>query len=178
MQYSFVAIIISLASMVLAALIYKSKGYRAIYYASLILLAQCISLFLCLFWLGCYYFTGEGVNDAVIYTLTRSLYGADFKDYVAPFVVAVLLIGLLLFLSWRFMQGKNVQKERKHYASITAVLLTFFAVGISPALLQFTNYSKPPAEVDGSDFSRYYITPDTRINNPKYNLVYIYAESR
>ena len=80
MQYSFVAIIISLASMVLAALIYKSKGYRAIYYASLILLAQCISLFLSLFWLGCYYFTGEGVNDAVIYTLTRSLYGADFKE--------------------------------------------------------------------------------------------------
>ncbi|WP_204578539.1 phosphatidylglycerol--membrane-oligosaccharide glycerophosphotransferase [Citrobacter cronae] len=177
MQYSFVAIIISLASMILAALIYKSKGYRAIYYAFLILLAQCISLFLSLFWLGCYYFTGEGVNDAVIYTLTRSLYSADFKDYVAPFVVAVLLIGLLLFLSWRFMQGKNVQKERKQYVSITAVLLTFFAVGISPALLQFTNYNKPPAEVDGSDFSRYYITPDTRINNPKYNLVYIYAES-
>lgn len=45
MQYSFVAIIISLASMVLAALIYKSKGYRAIYYASLIYLLSAFLYF-------------------------------------------------------------------------------------------------------------------------------------
>lgn len=177
MEYSFTAIIISLASMTLSVLFYRVKGFVSIYYTSLILLSECISLVLALFWLGCYYFTGEGVNESVIYTLTRSLYGADFEDYIVPFIVSVLFTGFFLFITWKFLSNDVRQRTNKHYGSIISLLIALFSIIISPALLQFTQYNTPPAEIDGSDFERYYVIPESKIINPQYNLVYIYAES-
>ncbi|KIQ49966.1 phosphatidylglycerol--membrane-oligosaccharide glycerophosphotransferase [Citrobacter rodentium NBRC 105723 = DSM 16636] len=163
--------------MALAILIYKYKSVQLRYVTFFILLSECIVLLLTIFWFACYYFTGEGVNDAVIFTLTRTLYGADFANYIVPFIITVLLMLLILLFTFKFLKTNIFLGKRKRNWTMVAVLLAFFAVGVSPTLLQLANYNDPPEKVDGSDFTQYYITPATKINNPQFNLVYIYAES-
>ena len=177
MDHSFMAIIISMLSLVLAVLVYKYKARVSVYFTVVILLTELVSLILALFWLGCYYFTGEGVNESVIFTLTRSLTGADISDYIIPFSTLSLILLFILIISYKvFSKEVNPAKKMRRW-SILAILMALFSVGISPALSQLINYNTPPEEVDGSDFSSYYITPYGKIDNPEFNLVYIYAES-
>ena len=44
------------------------------------------------------YFTGEGINDAVLYTLTNSLTGAGVSKYVLPGIGLVLALFLVFCL--------------------------------------------------------------------------------
>lgn len=47
------------------------------------------------------YFTGDGINDAVLYTLTNSLTGAGIGKYILPGVgVAVALVAVFGALGW------------------------------------------------------------------------------
>ncbi|ECJ4505598.1 phosphatidylglycerol--membrane-oligosaccharide glycerophosphotransferase [Salmonella enterica subsp. salamae] len=177
MEYSFISLIVSVLSILLAMLIYKYKGYVSIYFTSLILFVEAIFLILTFFWLGCYYITGEGVNDAVIYTITRSLYGADISGFVLPVVISILLICIFLFVSGKLFITTQLQRKKMRCWSMLSMLMAVLSIGVSPALSQLLTYNKPPEEVDGSDFQRYYITPHNKIDNPNFNLVYIYGES-
>ena len=48
------------------------------------------------------YFTGDGINDAVLYTLTNSLTGAGIGKYILPGVgVAVGIILITSVTAWR-----------------------------------------------------------------------------
>lgn len=55
------------------------------------------------------YFTGDGINDAVLYTLTNSLTGAGIGKYILPGVgVAVALVAVFGALGW-------VLRRRRHH---------------------------------------------------------------
>ncbi|EEA2274848.1 hypothetical protein GJ902_22620, partial [Salmonella enterica] len=124
----------------------------SIYFTSLILFVEAIFLILTFFWLGCYYITGEGVNDAVIYTITRSLYGADISGFVLPVVITILLICIFLFVSGKLFITTQLQRKKMRCWSMLSMLMAVLSIGVSPALSQLLTYNKPPEEVDGSDF--------------------------
>lgn len=78
------------------------------------------------------YFTGDGINDAVLYTLTNSLTGAGIGKYILPGVgVAVALVAVFGALGW-------VLRRRRHHPhhvgySLAALLLALASVDASPA---------------------------------------------
>ena len=55
------------------------------------------------------YFTGDGINDAVLYTLTNSLTGAGVGKYILPGVgLVVALVAVFGALGW-------VLRRRRHH---------------------------------------------------------------
>ena len=122
------------------------------------------------------YFTGDGINDAVLYTLTNSLTGAGIGKYILPGVgVAVALVAVFGALGW-------VLRRRRHHPhhvgySLAALLLALASVDASPAFHQISELVKSQSREGDPDFAAYYKEPSKRIDNPQLNLVYIYGES-
>ncbi|MBJ3813563.1 phosphatidylglycerol--membrane-oligosaccharide glycerophosphotransferase [Shimwellia pseudoproteus] len=122
------------------------------------------------------YFTGEGINDAVLYTLTNSLTGAGMGKYVLPGVgIGLALVAIFGILGW-------VLRRRRHHPhhfgySLLALALGLASVDASPAFTQLTELVKSQSRPGDPDFGVYYKVPGKQIANPKYNLVYIYGES-
>ncbi len=122
------------------------------------------------------YFTGDGINDAVLYTLTNSLTGAGIGKYILPGVgVAVALVAVFGALGW-------VLRRRRHHPhhvgySLAALLLALASVDASPAFHQISELVKSQSREGDPDFAAYYKEPSKQIDNPQLNLVYIYGES-
>jgi len=122
------------------------------------------------------YFTGDGINDAVLYTLTNSLTGAGVSKYILPGVgVAVTLVAVFGALGW-------ILRRRRHHPhhvgySLLALMLALGSVDASPAFHQVTELVKSQSRDGDPDFTAYYKEPAKTIPNPKLNLVYIYGES-
>ena len=122
------------------------------------------------------YFTGDGINDAVLYTLTNSLTGAGLGKYVLPGIgIALALATVFGALGW-------VLRRRRHHPhhvgySLLALLLALASVDASPAFHQITELVKSQSRDGDPDFAAYYKEPSKTIPNPKLNLVYIYGES-
>ncbi|WP_312629783.1 phosphatidylglycerol--membrane-oligosaccharide glycerophosphotransferase [Scandinavium sp.] len=122
------------------------------------------------------YFTGDGINDAVLYTLTNSLTGAGISKYILPGIGLVLALVLVFGgLGW-------VLRRRRHHPhhfgySVLALGLALASVDASPAFRQITELVKSQSRDGDPDFAAYYKEPSKTIPNPKLNLVYIYGES-
>jgi len=122
------------------------------------------------------YFTGEGINDAVIYTITSSLSGAGLQKYILP---AVALIGglllLFLLLSWVLRLRKNHNYSQLY--SVLALVLALASIKTTPAYQQVTDLIKSQVAKGDSDFYSHYKVPGKNLRGDRPNLVYIYAES-
>ncbi len=122
------------------------------------------------------YFTGDGINDAVLYTLTNSLTGAGVSKYILPGVgLVVALVAVFGALGW-------VLRRRRHHPhhfgySLVALVLALASVDASPAFRQISELVKSQSRDGDPDFVAYYKEPAKSIANPKLNLVYIYGES-
>ena len=122
------------------------------------------------------YFTGDGINDAVLYTLTNSLTGAGVGKYILPGVGLVVgLVAVFSALGW-------VLRRRRHHPhhfgySLIALVLAVGSVDASPAFRQISELVKSQSRDGDPDFSAYYKEPSKTIPKPKLNLVYIYGES-
>lgn len=122
------------------------------------------------------YFTGDGINDAVLYTLTNSLTGAGFGKYLLPGVGLILaLVAVFAALGW-------ILRRRRHHPyhlgySLVALVLALASVDASPAFRQITDLVKSQTREGDPDFADFYKEPSKSIPNPKLNLVYIYGES-
>ena len=122
------------------------------------------------------YFTGDGINDAVLYTLTNSLTGAGVGKYILPGVGLVVgLVAVFSALGW-------VLRRRRHHPhhfgySLIALVLAVGSVDASPAFRQISELVKSQSRDGDPDFSAYYKEPSKTIPMPKLNLVYIYGES-
>jgi len=122
------------------------------------------------------YFTGDGINDAVIYTLTNSLEGAGVGKYILPAIG--LIAGLLLIfclLSWILRRRKHLPHHPGY--SLLAILLSLASIKTTPAFQQVFDLVKSQTSQDESDFAAHYQVPHKSISGSKPNLVYIYAES-
>ncbi|BBV67766.1 TPA: phosphatidylglycerol--membrane-oligosaccharide glycerophosphotransferase [Kluyvera ascorbata] len=122
------------------------------------------------------YFTGDGINDAVLYTLTNSLTGAGVGKYILPGIGLVVgLVAVFSALGW-------VLRRRRHHPhhfgySLIALVLAVGSVDASPAFRQISELVKSQSRDGDPDFSAYYKEPSKTIPKPKLNLVYIYGES-
>ncbi|GAB3418361.1 phosphatidylglycerol--membrane-oligosaccharide glycerophosphotransferase [Erwinia aphidicola] len=122
------------------------------------------------------YFTGEGINDAVIYTITSSLSGAGVQKYILPAVALIItLLLLFLLLSWVLRLRKNHNYSKLY--SLLALVLAVLSIKTTPAYQQVTNLIKSQMTKGDSDFYSHYQVPGKSLRGDRPNLVYIYAES-
>lgn len=121
------------------------------------------------------YFTGEGINDAVLYTLTNSLTGAGVGKYILPGIGLVVgLCAIFGLLGWLLRRRQHPH----HFGySLLALLLAVGSVNANPAFRQISELMKSQSRDGDPDFATYYKEPAKTLSSPKMNLVYIYGES-
>ncbi|WP_414165048.1 phosphatidylglycerol--membrane-oligosaccharide glycerophosphotransferase [Superficieibacter sp. BNK-5] len=167
----------SFLCLVLSVILLRYKAKRTISLLCLFFLASAITVFLNSFWIVCQRFTGDGVNQSVLYTLGNSLEGADFSDFVIPITLAIIGSGAVFVLLYLLLCYKLPIRKRHSLYSVLACLLVVVSVLTSPTIPQISGSTLSLKTIDGSDFNKYYVKQESIIDNPKYNLVYIYGES-
>ena len=81
--------------------IYTLKAGRNKWWFGAILIVLGLFVILNLTLFASNYFTGEGINDAVLYTLTNSLTGAGVSKYILPGLGIILaLTAIFGLLAW------------------------------------------------------------------------------
>ena len=93
--------LLSIALFLASVLIYAWKAGRNTWWfvATLTVLGLFVVLNITLF--ASDYFTGDGINDAVLYTLTNSLTGAGVGKYILPGIgIALALVAVFGTLGW------------------------------------------------------------------------------
>lgn len=167
---------LSLLFFIASAALYTWKAGRHKLWFAAVLTLLGIYIILNASLLASNYFTGEGINDAVIYTLTSSLTGAGLQKYILP--AAALFISLLLVflsLSWVLRLRKNHNYSQLY--SVLALLLALVSIKTTPAFQQVTALVKSQVSKGESDFYSHYKVPGKTLRGDRPNLVYIYAES-
>ncbi|MCF8008976.1 MAG: sulfatase-like hydrolase/transferase [Halanaerobiales bacterium] len=126
-----------------------------------------------LYWIA-HYFTGEGLNAAVIYHINYGLAGASFIEYwkvVLLTVLAFVILFILLFVLLSVNFKEKFSKKIKYIAFIVLIL----SIIINPATIDLYDViTEQNIEVD---FNKYYKKPTINKINQSKNLVFIYAES-
>ena len=131
------------------------------------------------------YFTGEGINEAVIFHLRYGLDGSGFGDYYAIMLIGVglMLVGLIISIAYyRILKAKQIVRFSR-WRQIGALFCGMIAFLIHPSftwlydgLLKKVGYENPLARQ--YSFYDYYETPNIQTQEEEHlNLVYIFAES-
>ena len=98
--------LLSFALFLASVLIYAWKAGRNTWWfaATLTVLGLFVVLNITLF--ASDYFTGDGINDAVLYTLTNSLTGAGVSKYILPGIgiIRTILVTACWRSYWRWVQ--------------------------------------------------------------------------
>ncbi len=143
------------------------------------------------------YFTGEGINDAVIYHLAYGLAGAGFEEYSMIISMVILFLVFSIVASYiyyrRIKKPYSVDFQYKNKGRVSTLLLLaaiMFNPATSSLYAQLKNLESPlnlseiGTKVDErmlalqEDFNQYYILPKkNKITSDRPNLIYIYAES-
>ena len=167
--------LISVVLFLTAIAVYSHKAGRNKFWFSLILLLLFLFIVLNATLFASNYFTGDGINDAVLYTLTNSLTGAGVSKYVVPAIGLIIgLFSLFCLLSWLLRR----RKMPHHLGwSLLAIACAAGSVQTTPAFRQVKDLIASHTRMADSDFETYYKTPNKTIAEPKLNLVYIYGES-
>lgn len=173
----FLLLIISFVFIISAVLIYKFSSFQFKITNVWIPIATFIVLFSNVFWLGCYHFTGVGINWSVIYTLTSSLIGAGVRSLIFPALATCVVFIIVLWAEIKFLSSKITKKRCQKRFTLLSLVFSFLAIIFSPVWLQYNATMMPIKGDSGKDFYKYYIPPVSKIEHPEYNLVYIYAES-
>ncbi|MCS2170435.1 phosphatidylglycerol--membrane-oligosaccharide glycerophosphotransferase [Scandinavium sp. TWS1a] len=168
--------LVSIALFLASVVIYSWKAGRNTWWFASILMVLGLFVVLNLTLYASDYFTGDGINDAVLYTLTNSLTGAGISKYILPGIGLIVALVLVFGgLGW-------VLRRRRHHPhhlgySVLALGLALASVDASPAFRQITELVKSQSRDGDPDFAAWYKEPSKTIPNPKLNLVYIYGES-
>ena len=149
--------LLSFALFLASVLIYAWKAGRNTWWfaATLTVLGLFVVLNITLF--ASDYFTGDGINDAVLYTLTNSLTGAGVSKYILPGIGIVLgLTAVFGALGW-------ILRRRRHHPhhfgySLLALLLALGSVDASPAFRQITELVKSRRKLSLTRNSTWFIS--------------------
>lgn len=167
--------LVSIALFLASVTLYSWKAGRNAWWFSATLAVLGLFVVLNLTLYASNYFTGDGINDAVLYTLTNSLTGAGFGKYLLPGAGLILTLVLVFGgLGWLLRR-----RRRPHHFgySLLALCLALASVDASPAFRQLTELVKSQARDGDPDFAAWYKEPSKTISHPQLNLVYIYGES-
>jgi phosphoglycerol transferase len=168
--------LVSIALFLASVVIYAWKAGRNTWWFASVLTVLGLFVVLNLTLYASDYFTGDGINDAVLYTLTNSLTGAGIGKYILP-GVGLMLALILVFggLGWLLRRRRHLPHHLGY--SVLALGLALASVDASPAFHQITELVKSQSRDGDPDFAAWYKEPSKTIPNPKLNLVYIYGES-
>ena len=167
--------LVSIALFLASVTLYSWKAGRNAWWFSATLAVLGLFVVLNLTLYASNYFTGDGINDAVLYTLTNSLTGAGFGKYLLPGAGLILTLVLVFGgLGWLLRR-----RRRPHHFgySLLALCLALASVDASPAFRKLTELVKSQARDGDPDFAAWYKEPSKTIPHPQLNLVYIYGES-
>ncbi|WP_342322323.1 phosphatidylglycerol--membrane-oligosaccharide glycerophosphotransferase [Kosakonia sp. BYX6] len=168
--------LLSIALFLASVVIYALKAGRNTWWFSATLLVLGFFILLNITLYASDYFTGDGINDAVLYTLTNSLTGAGVGKYVLPGAGLILaLVAVFCALGWVLRRRRHLPHHLGY--SLLALALALGSVDASPAFRQITELVKSQSRDGDPDFGVYYKVPAKQIPNPHLNLVYIYGES-
>lgn len=144
-----------------------------------------IYMILSAFYIVSDYFTGEGINDAVIFHLLYGLDGSGFGDYYIIIAFGVgLFISSLIFSIVYYRLMKNVLLETpKKVRGFFSLMLLLSAFALHPSVHFFTQSLLKMMGIENAlsleyPFLEYYQEPSLKsISEEHPNLVYIFAES-
>lgn len=166
----------SIVLFVISIYLYMTRATAGRVWFSLLLFFLGLYVILNLVFIGANYFTGNGITDAVLYTVTNSLQGAGVGKYILPFAGLVALLVIIFALLIWCLKRQNSKQSSKIF-SVLAIVLAVFSVTSTQAFLDISRLVKSQLSGDGADFYSYYKTPDKIVKGKKPNLVYIYGES-
>ena len=126
------------------------------------------------------YFTGVGINEAVLFTVESGLSGAGFGEYMLLIAVVLLCFVTIFALSYLYFRIVNnsihPKPKRLKGAIHNAFLLLAFLS--HPFVLDLYSILDARYTKQSTDFDQYYKKPDiTTQKTNGMNIVYIYAES-
>ncbi len=116
------------------------------------------------------YFTGDGINDAVLYTLTNSLTGAGVGKYILPGLGLVVALGGHLRRAGLGFCAVAVTVRIIMATACWRCASALASVDASPAFHQITELVKSQSRDGDPDFAAYYKEPSKKIDNPRLNL--------
>lgn len=125
--------IISFILFLSSIFLYVTRASASRVWFSLVLFFLGLYVILNVILIGSNYFTGEGITDAVLYTVTSSLKGAGLNKYILPFIGLLTgLIAVFALLAWGLKQrrAKNSSVMYSVLAVVLAVVLSRFNSGI------------------------------------------------
>ena len=164
--------LLSIALFIASVAIYTFKAGRNRWWFSAILLVLGLFVVINITQYASNYFTGDGINDAVLYTLTNSLTGAGVGKYILPGVGIIAgVTAVFTLLAW--MLRRRWHRPHHFGYSLLALLLALASVDASPAFHQITELVKSQTRDGDPDFAMYYKEPGKQIKKPKLNHVYI-----
>ncbi len=156
---------------------YKERSrYNTLFSTGLIF----IYLFISLLYFCADYFTGEGVNEAVIYTLKTGLKGAGFEEYITLIITSIFLLIFSIVISYTYMRLiKNYRYlKNKRLRGVIHNLALIIAFASHPLIWNLYKIYTSKHIKQSGDFYKYYTYPTLhKEKSDRYNLVYIYAES-
>lgn len=160
--------------LLLSVILYRKKSAKNRFSITLLMLIVAFNLISDLLAIGCLFFAQDDITWSVVYTLTHELKGADISHYVLQFTFLFATIVILLFLTYKYIgKGRGIWNR---YDTIS-LIMAFFALCLSPVVIKSSKLIINQLYGNTEDFKAYFITQKKVIKNPKYNLVYIYAES-
>ncbi|SMC55678.1 phosphoglycerol transferase [Desulfocicer vacuolatum DSM 3385] len=175
--------------------IHHGQSRKKRLFFSIVIFAYLFSLDI--FWVADY-FTGEGINDAVIYHIFYGLGGAGFKEFYKITFVGIVFFLFGVVASFFYYKTRKADYKIPPYNIGRAIMCALFfciAFMLNPtprSLFAHLNYFDFPFKSSGSakyigdekmaalqeDFNRYYLLPKSEAKTKTHpNLIYIYAES-
>ncbi|MEM7692246.1 MAG: sulfatase-like hydrolase/transferase [Pseudomonadota bacterium] len=137
------------------------------------------------FYLFSNYFSGEGINEAVLYHLQTDLLAGGLEDFrsqiflILGYVVATGALGILAF-RWSSSEHDPLFDVSYLHGAV-GYLLAGMALSLNPAIHDLKALSSMPSAEAGRSFPREYVEvtslPPSKVLDTKRNLVHLYLES-
>lgn len=160
--------------LLLAILILRHKGVKTRFTVTLFMMLASLQIISCIFIFACLQFTKQDIAWSVLYTLTHELAGADISNYLLP---GCLLLTATFVIIYIIKRSIGTSAGEYYRFDLLASLLALISLSISPAVVEFGHLFFISNNSTDSDFPHFFVTQQGKIENPQYNLVYIYAES-
>ena len=161
---------------------HRTRDRKSSIFAAFIIFAYII---ISAFYIVSDYFTGEGINDAVIYHLRYGLEGSGFGDYylIIGIGIAFFIASFVLsFLYYRII--KNIMHPKpKTLKRAISILFLIASLSIHPTIETLFNSVLKSVGFENPlsikyNFADYYKTPSLQgVSEEHPNFVYIFAES-
>ncbi len=173
--YLYLSVIYFTISLITAK--YKTKNIYTSFFNAFAIFTY---LALTIIYFSANYFTGEGVNETVLFTVQYGLDGAGFGEYVMLLTVSALsfvIIFAMTYLYFQIIKNNAHPKPKRLKGAIHNVFLILAFVS-HPLILNLNSIYKSRYAEQSNDFDQYYKTPNIIGQKAKdLNIVYIYAES-